>query len=165
MTVVCRETLISYLTNGQRPECREIPAGLEKPRPVFVTFRKGKATRGCAGTFYPTQTNLRDELVEFTIRAAAEDFRYPPVTRSELDRLTIIVTLPNPPVPIDSLTSYNSQREGLIVRKNGKEGVALPGEAKTAAYALKICLRNAGLENAEGAALYKFTATTFVKRK
>jgi len=156
---LARKALSAYLERGETIQSAK-PATeiLSQPRPLFITLTKNGTARGCAGTFEPTDTNLAEEIIRFVIAAATQDFRYPPVSPPEVGQISITITLPEKPVPITSLSSYNPWTEGLLIQKSGRQGVVLPGEAKTIAYAIKIALRNSGLDKLEGASLYKFMA-------
>ncbi|MGB9643413.1 MAG: AMMECR1 domain-containing protein, partial [Candidatus Ratteibacteria bacterium] len=102
-------------------------------------------------------------LIYFSIIAASHDCRYRPIDRHELKDIRIQITIPQQPVEIPSIEFYNPETEGLIVKKQDKVGVVLPREAKTSEYALKIGLRNAGIEDKEGITLFKFKAQIFME--
>ena len=156
---LARKALSYYLERGETIRAAKSATEiLSQARPLFITLTKNGKARGCAGTFEPTDINLAEEIIRFVIVAATQDFRYPPVSPPEVDQIFITITLPEKPVPITSLSSYNPWTEGLLIQKSGLQGIVLPSEAKTTAYAIKIALRNSGLDKLEGASLYKFTA-------
>ena len=156
---LCRNALRSYLEKGESlPVPKGLPERFYRPGPLFVTIARNRQPRGCAGSFRATRASLAEGIITFSIAAATQDFRYPPLSSAELDEVSITITLPAELVPIGSLSEYLPWKEGLVIRKNGREGVTLPGEARTTAYAVKVALRNAGLDAVDGASLYKFTA-------
>ncbi len=162
---LCRTAIEQYLKNGQKIA---VPAGLHEffneKIPVFVSLKKENQTRGCAGTFHRDKS-LAENLIEFSIIAATQDFRYRPIDTDELKDIRIQITIPGEITEIPSIYFYNPEKEGLFVEKNSKTGVVLPKEAKTSYYALKIALRNAGLQDASGARLFKFKAKTFIEEE
>jgi len=79
---LCRSALEARVRSGAAVSC---PQTLKGPsRPLFVTLSRAGKPRGCAGTFQPQEATLGEELIAFTIRAATQDGRYPPVTAAEL---------------------------------------------------------------------------------
>lgn len=162
-TMLCRKAIETYLSKGERIHVPlNIPDIFNEKIPVFVSLIKNNKTRGCAGTFY-AEKSFAENLIDFSIIAATQDFRYRPVDPSELQEIKIQITIPQQPYEIPSLAFYNPEKEGLIVEKNSNKGVVLPKEAKTADYALKMCLKNAGIKDTQGIRLLKFKAQIFVE--
>lgn len=155
LTRLCREALEQCVRNG-RPPAVASPADYPGSVPVFVTLKKDGTTRGCAGTFQPRFGSLAEELVFLTAAAATQDIRYPPVRFEELAAVRVVVSFPGRLSAISSLDAYNPWKQGLLVRKGGREGVVLPCEAKTTRYAVKKCLRQAGIADMEGCSFYAF---------
>ena len=92
---------------------------------LFVTLRKGRDLRGCIGTVQ-RQASVEAALRHLTVSAAAEDPRFPPVSRDELPQLTISLSLLTPPEPIDDPESIVVGRDGLIIEREGRRGLLLP---------------------------------------
>ena len=161
---ICRNAL-SLLFQKITANPREVEQKSMESRPLFVTLKKGGQTRGCAGTFQPQFSTLREELSYFTARAATEDFRYPAVTREELENIVIIITFPGELRPVSSLREYNPWKHGLFVRKDGKEGVILPCEGKTSSYSARKAIAQAGIDTLEGADIYVFDCDTVMEKK
>lgn len=61
--------------------------------PLFVTWKigKDKRLRGCIGTF--SAMELHSGLREYAITSALKDSRFSPITRDELPRLTVSVSI------------------------------------------------------------------------
>ncbi len=104
-----------------------------EPRGVFVTLRlypEGDL-RGCIGYPLPTLP-LRLALERAAVAAATEDPRFRPVRASELDRLTVevsVLTVPEvlvrgPPEAIAAAVRVG--RDGLSVEGFGTSGLLLP---------------------------------------
>jgi len=161
---LCRKAVEKYLTSGETIEGKNLPDVFGEKIPVFVSLKKGNQTRGCAGTFSLEDT-FAENLIHFSIIAAAHDTRYRPISQQELKDIRIQITIPQQTVEIPSIEFYNPETEGLIVKKQDKLGIVLPKEAKTSNYALRIGLRNAGIEDKEGIKLFKFKAQIFLEEK
>ncbi|NLB83667.1 MAG: AmmeMemoRadiSam system protein A, partial [Synergistaceae bacterium] len=127
----------------------------------FVTLKKRGDLRGCIGTILPQQETLRDEITANAIAAALEDPRFPPVTERELKDISISVDILSVPENIDTLSSLNPERYGVIVEKGGRRGVLLPDleGVDTAEEQVSIAARKAGIASLEGASLSRFTVT------
>lgn len=51
--------------------------------PLFVTWHKNGSLRGCIGTFDDSEP-LGQTLMEYSLIAAVEDDRFPPISAKEL---------------------------------------------------------------------------------
>ena len=60
--------------------------------PLFVTWLKDGDLRGCIGTFAEDQ-EFSDTLARYSLIAAVQDTRFPPINESELSRLRVEVSL------------------------------------------------------------------------
>ncbi|MCM8764091.1 MAG: AMMECR1 family protein [Candidatus Omnitrophica bacterium] len=159
---LCRKAIENYLETGEKIQIPNLPEIFKRHIPVFVSLKKSNQTRGCAGTFF-TEKSLAENLVDFSVVAATQDFRYRVVDKQELKEIKIQITIPEQSCEIRCISFYNPETEGLIVEKDGRQGIVLPGEAKTAEYALKIGLKNAGIEADRDVRLLKFKAQVFVE--
>jgi AMMECR1 domain-containing protein len=160
---LCRRAIENYLINHTEIEFKNLPDIFYKEIPVFVSLKKDNQPRGCAGSFQTEKGCFVKDLVYFSIVAATKDFRYKPIDLSELKEIRIQITIPEKPVEIENIFFYNPEKEGLIVEKNGKQTVILPKEAKTSKYALKMALRNAGINDSSNIRLFKFKAHFFIE--
>lgn len=160
--IICRKAIEHYLLTGEKINFSNLPEIFNKRIPVYISLRNGNQTRGCAGIFFTDRT-FAENLIDFSIIAASKDSRYRPVDINELENIRIQITIPGQIIEIPSISSLNPDKEGLIVEKQGRWGIVLPGEAKTAQYALKMGLKNAGLINSEGVRLLKFYAQVFIE--
>lgn len=61
--------------------------------PLFVTWKIGRdqRLRGCIGTF--SEMNLHSGLKEYALTSALKDSRFDPITRDELPRLSVSVSI------------------------------------------------------------------------
>lgn len=152
---LARETLEVYIKTKNKPFNISVLNTLP-PKGLFVILKKGEKVRGCAGSFKPIYNTLGEGIVNFTIIASTQDIRYPPIKIDEIDEIKIMIIFPQEIIPIDSPYHFFPLKEGLIIKKSGKEGVVIPGEAKTVEYAIKIGMKNAEIDSLDGAIFYKF---------
>jgi AMMECR1 domain-containing protein len=125
---------------------------------AFVILVVGSRTRACAGTVEPTCANAAAEIEAAAALAAAGDPWHPPLREADLKAGRVEVCLAGPPSRIASVYQLDVRREGLLLRSDGRSAVILPGEAKTAAWALREARRKAGLRPKDGAELLSFPA-------
>lgn len=92
---------------------------------AFVTLEKRGALRGCIGYvrgFKP----LGQTVSEMAVQAALHDPRFPPVTRDELDDLTIEVSVLSPLSPVEDVSEIEVGKHGLVIQSGGRSGLLLP---------------------------------------
>ncbi len=167
---IARETLTEYLTAGTIPnytaESVEEP-GLLQEVAAFVTLRRRDGElRGCIGRVEVSGPLYRT-VQDCVISAATNDFRFPPVTASELDDILIEISVLSPFRPIRSPEEIQVGRHGLLIRKGFRVGLLLPQVASDRGWSRDeflraICLK-AGLPTDawRDADLYVFSAEVF----
>jgi AmmeMemoRadiSam system protein A len=104
------------------------------------------------------------------VQAATEDPRFPPLTRAALDKVTIEISVLSPLHRVTDLGQIEVGSHGLMIFKDGRQGLLLPSVPveqgwDRPAYLHNLCLK-AGLSQGcwrEGASLYAFTALTFAE--
>lgn len=102
----------------------------EVERGAFVTLEKHDELRGCIGRPYPEQPALR-AIREAASDAATQDPRFHPVSPSELEVITVEVSLLTPPEPVageptEIPDNVQVGHDGLIVRRGKRRGLLLP---------------------------------------
>lgn len=97
--------------------------------PLFVTWKIGKEhrLRGCIGTF--NAMHLHSGLREYAITSALKDSRFSPITREEVPRLSVSV----------SILQHFEEAEHFLDWKLGKHGIRIEfvserGSKRTATY-------------------------------
>ena len=93
---------------------------------VFVSLYKFDTLRGCIGTILPTTNTIAEEIINNSLSAALNDYRFPPLTNEELKWLNISVYILKEPEPISSLDMLDVHKYGIIVTHGLKRGVLLP---------------------------------------
>ena len=94
---------------------------------VFVSLYKAGELRGCMGTLRPVTENLAQEIVRNAIEAGAYDPRFFPVEPQELYQLEISVDILGEAEMVDGIQDLDPGRYGVIVEKDVRRGVLLPG--------------------------------------
>ncbi|HDN73789.1 MAG TPA: TIGR00296 family protein, partial [Archaeoglobus sp.] len=92
----------------------------EEKRGVFTTLTKFGELRGCIGFPYPIK-RLDEAIIESAVSAAVDDPRFEPVRLSEMNDITVEVTVLSPPEKIDAKPRELPKRieigkHGLIVK-------------------------------------------------
>lgn len=117
---------------------------------VFVTFWKGKALRGCMGSFVTTD-DIPAAVQEVT-ESSLQDPRFKSnrISASELAELTIDVSILSTPTATNDPLSLVPGKHGIIVRRQGKSGCFLPQVASERGWTAEeflatCCTMKAGL--------------------
>ena len=157
---LARETIENYIKNGKMiSPPNDLPDDMIKQKAgVFVSIKKIGNLRGCIGTFMPTQENIAQEIIKNAISAAVDDPRFPPITVSELNDLTISVDVLSAPEEISDISELNPEKYGVIVSSGYKKGLLLPDleGVDTAEEQIDIAKRKAGIHPGEKIKLYRF---------
>jgi len=98
---------------------------LMRPRGVFVTLRRSGKLRGCIGRI-ETETPLVELLPTVALESALHDSRFEPLATSELEVVTVEVSVLTPPHPIRNIREIVAGRDGVVLRKGPRTGVFLP---------------------------------------
>jgi len=114
----------------------DLPSTLLRSAACFVTITDSGMLRGCTGVL-----NARAPLIEEVIRTAAvtalRDPRFPPVSQSELSRLSIEISVLSTPEPL----LYRDPEDLLRRLKPGVDGVILTHGARRATFLPQVWAR------------------------
>lgn len=146
---LARATIDSYINDGIRPDIPEnLPEEMLNERAgVFVSIHKEGRLRGCIGTIAPVYKNIASEIISNAIAASTRDPRFSPIKPDELDYLDINVDVLAEPEDISSKDELDVKRYGVIVRKDGMQGLLLPNldGVDSVDEQVSIALQKAGL--------------------
>ena len=128
MTVAC--TSLRAATDGKQAEAApdEVAtwdAALRTPAGVFVTLKQGHELRGCIGELVP-QDMLGQAVYTRAYSAARNDSRFAKVSAKDLDGLTLTVSVLSPLRRIASHKGIRLGRDGVLLRKAGRQALYLP---------------------------------------
>ncbi|EEQ40244.1 hypothetical protein EJF18_50456 [Clavispora lusitaniae] len=138
LAVLAFESLCSKLKSSSRARLADISQSLGESQtypskaPLFITWNKNNTLRGCIGTF--SSVEIESGVAEYALISAFEDSRFPPIKESELDKLSVSVTLLANFEPIDDCQDWEIGVHGLKVQiqANGRfySGTFLPSVAE-----------------------------------
>jgi len=147
-----------------------IPADpdFEVKRGLFVSLHLGEDLRGCIGYIKGYKT-LSSSIMEMANAAAFRDPRFAPLSRPELDRITIEISVLSELIPMAKGEEPVIGRDGLFIEHPYGSGLLLPQVAvewnwNPQTFLKEVC-RKAGLNNCAyldaQSRLYRFTAEVF----
>jgi MEMO1 family protein len=162
-----RSTLSRFLETATTPLARGFGESARQQRGVFVTLKKHGELRGCIGQMTP-DAPLCTLVGKTILKSAFEDRRFPPVTRDELEDISIEISVLTPFQPVSSAAAIIVGRDGVLLRKGERGAVFLPQVAPEQGWGREEMLdhlcRKAGLAAGawrEGAQLFTFQAVVF----
>jgi hypothetical protein len=123
-----RQTVESVVQTGNPPSRpASVDPVFEIDRGAFVTLETADQLRGCIGRPIPDQPAV-EAIRAAAVGAATDDPRFQPVEGSELDSLTVEVSVLTPPVELDAVDPAGLRigRDGLLVSRGGQRGLLLP---------------------------------------
>lgn len=166
---IARKSIRNRLLGNREAACDtiELPEILKSRCGVFVTLYEDGRLRGCIGHFGEDVALFRIAK-EMAVAAAFEDPRFMPLSRSELDRVHIEMSVLTPLKKIDSINDFHYGKEGIYISKGGRSGTFLPQVAQETHWTkeefLGHCAQDkAGLswEGWKDADLYTYEAIIF----
>jgi AmmeMemoRadiSam system protein B/AmmeMemoRadiSam system protein A len=161
-----RETLDEYFAARVVPLPRNINTMLKMKRGVFVTLKKHGDLRGCIGHMIE-DTPLCTIVGSMALQAAFNDTRFSQLTRKELPQVEIEISVLTPFTRVDNADAIVMGRDGVIVKKGGRQAVFLPQVASETGWSKEVFLDQlcykAGLSAGDwkDAELFTFQADVF----
>ncbi len=104
---------------------KEMTGNLKKQLGAFVTLKVNGALRGCIGRFISSDP-LCVAVRESAIASAFDDPRFVPLTREELDRISIEITVLGPLRKISDTSEIVLGKHGIYIKKGTRSGTMLP---------------------------------------
>ncbi len=155
---LARETVETYVREGETPQLASLTPEMKEKAGVFVSIHKLGALRGCIGTFEPQKENVAKEIITNAVSSATRDPRFSPVTLEELEQLTYSVDVLTTPEPVADESHLDPQRYGVIVEAGWRRGLLLPDleGVDSVEYQIDICRQKAGIGPDEPIKLYRF---------
>ena len=172
---LARFTLKYYFNHGHPPAVEEIPIKvspvLKEKKGAFVTLKKHGELRGCIGFIRPIFP-LYKTVMQASLQAAFADPRFLPLRQEELKEIDIEISVLGPIIPVKKVEEIRIGRDGLIIKKDGQQGLLLPQVATEfnldRLKFLELTCKKAGLSPSawkKGASIYRFTAEVFGEKK
>ncbi|MGB9774955.1 MAG: AmmeMemoRadiSam system protein A [Anaerolineae bacterium] len=133
LLTLARQSIARALEGQDLPEVdlSTLSEALRRPGASFVTLTLDGELRGCIGSIEPRRPLARD-VQENAIAAAFHDPRFPPLSRRELDRTHIeisVLTVPQPleyEGPADLLAKLRPEVDGVIIERGWHRATFLP---------------------------------------
>jgi AmmeMemoRadiSam system protein A len=116
---------------------------------VFVSVYVKNELRGCIGRL-ETTTQLYISVHDMAKAAAMHDTRFKPVSKEEIDSLSIEISVLTPLKKISSVNEIIPGRHGILIKKDNRSGTFLPQVAQRTGWTTEEMLqqcseRKAGL--------------------
>jgi len=130
LTQLARHTLEAYFQNQKFEPDEETKKKYSDKKACFVTLTKNDQLRGCVGSLIATQELWKD-VQENAINAAFRDSRFPPLTKEELNKIKIEISILTAPKKLeyenekDLLEKINKDM-GIILKKGFYSATFLP---------------------------------------
>lgn len=115
---IARDAIASRF--GVAPRGAPDHPALENSGATFVTLTHAGDLRGCIGTLEAYRP-LREDVHENALAAAFRDPRFPPLTKDELPRTRVELSLLTPPEPF----AFRDEADALARLRPGMDGVIL----------------------------------------
>lgn len=161
---LARKALEDYFANTKTMiETDELPEDMIAHRKgVFVSLKQSGQLRGCIGTIFPVTDCVASEIIRNAIAAATQDPRFYPVTKDELEQLTISVDVLSPSVSAQ-IEDLNPEKYGVIVSLDHRRGVLLPQleGIETPWQQIEIACQKAGIGLSEPYKIEKFEVVRY----
>lgn len=123
---IARKNILHYLETRHMLPVKENPPIFAEKKGIFITLKKHETLRGCVGFTDPVYP-LINALLEASVSAAVRDPRFPPVTKKEMDKISLEITVLSPPEKIEPFPeNITIGEDGLVVEKGMFKGVLLP---------------------------------------
>ena len=147
---LARGAVVREVSNQPSPKVETLTGIMSEMRGCFVTLTNSGMLRGCIGTFSPSLP-LGKMIVEMG-RSAARDPRFldNPITPSELEHLTVEVSVLSPLEKTDTPEALEIGKDGIYIVQGARSGCFLPEVATDQGWGVEeflgyCCSHKAGL--------------------
>lgn len=171
---ISRDTLKMYLSQERYPtkEKYKITPNLEAKRGVFVTLTENGDLRGCIGYIEGIKP-VYQAVMENTVNAALEDPRFPSVTKDEVGKIDIEISVMTPLAKVEKIEEIEVGKHGLVISRGWNRGLLLPQVATEWHWDrnqfLEAVSNKAGLDKSawkdKASQIYKFSAIVFNEKE
>jgi len=146
---------------------RKISLKFKENLGAFVTLHLDTKLKGCVGHFEPNQA-LYEVVIDMAIAASRYDNRFQPVNNSELENITLEISVLTPRKRVTSLDEIEVGKHGIFVEYGSKNGTYLPHVATEMKWTKEelfkhCCEDKAAIEsqNCKDADIYIYEAIVF----
>jgi len=172
LLTIARNSIESFVRTGKARDITTQDEKLKVIQGAFVTITRHGALRGCIGNIIG-QEPLYETVRDMAVAAASQDPRFPPLTVAELKDIDLEISVLSKPRRIKDASQIQLGKHGVIVSKDGHQGVFLPQVAPETGWSKKeflsqLCSQKAGLPpdawKDPDTELYIFTADVFSEK-
>jgi AmmeMemoRadiSam system protein A len=142
---IARSAIRSALEGRILPVLETQSAELNRNSGVFVTLRIGEDLRGCIGYVEPIFP-LAQATQEVAVKAAMEDPRFMPLKLSDLDKITIEISVLSPLSSLKDTEKIEIGKHGLVIDSGFRRGLLLPQVATEYGWDQKEFLKHTSLK-------------------
>jgi AmmeMemoRadiSam system protein B/AmmeMemoRadiSam system protein A len=170
LLTIARKTISECIRNKKIPDFKVGNEILQKNCGAFVTLKKAGALRGCIGHIIGDKP-LFLVVKDMAIAAATQDYRFPPVTTSEIDDIEIEISVLTPMQKVNNVDEIEVGRDGLMIKRGYMSGLLLPQVPVEQGWDKQTFLEHlcykAGLPSDawKSSELWKFQAIVFSENK
>lgn len=170
---IARNTLETYVKEKKKPaiDTSDFSSTIKQNCGAFVTLKINGQLRGCIGRFMPDEP-LYKIVQEMAVSSSSEDRRFSPVTKSELDSISIEISVLSPLKKITSSDEIVLGKHGIYMTKGGFSGTFLPQVATETGWTKEEFLGHCAQDKAgigwdgwKKADLYIYTAIVFGEKE
>ena len=136
---IARQTITKYVTKGEKPSFDDTDPQLNIQRGAFVTLHESGSLRGCIGQFTSDEP-IYKVISDMAVESATSDPRFPAVTKDELNKIDIEISVLTQPEPISDWKKIRLGVDGVIVKRGFSQGVFLPQVATETGWDLETFL-------------------------
>lgn len=167
-----RNTIKNYLENGTATSitAQGYSEKLLTHSGAFVTLTENGALRGCIGQF-TSDRPLYEVIQDMAIAAATKDYRFKPLTKEELGKTEIEISVLTPLHRIQSINEIVLGKHGIYIKKGYHSGTFLPQVARDTGWSLEDFLGHCARDKAgigwdgwKDAELYTYEAYVFKEK-
>jgi AmmeMemoRadiSam system protein A len=124
---LARDNIKSLLYDKKRFSVNKenLPEVFKTPLGAFVTLKINGSLRGCIGRFISSEP-LYQVVLESSESSAFDDPRFSPLTKEELPKTDIEITVLGPMKKISNIKEIVLGRHGIYIKKDFRSGTMLP---------------------------------------
>ena len=169
---IARNTIDSYIKNGIRPaiDSTDFSSTIKQNCGVFVTLKINGQLRGCIGRFVADKP-LYKIVQDMAVASSTEDPRFSRVSKDELSKITIEISVLSPLKKINSADEFILGKDGIYMVKGSASGTFLPQVAEETGWTKEEFLGHCAQDKAgigwdgwKKAELYIYTAVVFSEK-
>ncbi|MBN1409114.1 MAG: AmmeMemoRadiSam system protein A [Calditrichaceae bacterium] len=169
---LARDTIITFLTSGNKKREKYFSDNLKTPTGVFVTLHEAGDLRGCIG-YVEGVKPLQDAVIDNAVSAAFSDPRFMPVGTDEVEQLDIEISVLTPLELVQNTEEIEVGKDGLLMKRGYNQGLLLPQVASEQQWDRETFLQHtcmkAGLPidawQDDETEIYKFSAIIFGEKE